>query len=332
MVKIAIAGGSSGVGQEIVASLAATKKHEILLLTRKYPDGTEPAQDGVTWFHADYKDTSQLASLLQGVHTVLSFVISSTSMTGGTPKSDEQKNLIDAAIQAGVKRFAPSEWLGWNLDPVPWYQYKKAMREYLKEVNKDKKVLEYCLFQPGIFTNYLAHPTQTSKHVQTMELNFDFTNRRAIVAEDSDSARITLTTIHDLAAVVTLAVEHQGEWPVVGGICGEEMTLGELLALGERIHGKFCCHERITGPFNVEKLPWNDLEAGILKASWRPEADHPAIPKDMTEAEKDFTAARFAMAIKAEIFAASDEWNKLLPDYRFTKVEEFVRSVVESKE
>lgn len=58
----------------------------------------------------------------------MSFVISSI----------EQRNLIDAAVKAGVKRFAPSEWLGWNLDPVPWYQYKKDIRQYLQDLNKDK--------------------------------------------------------------------------------------------------------------------------------------------------------------------------------------------------
>ncbi|KAI6354673.1 hypothetical protein MCOR25_008496 [Pyricularia grisea] len=322
MVKIAIAGGSSGVGQEIADALAATKKHEILLLTRQFPDGTEPAQDGVTWVHADYHDVSQLTSLLKGVHTVLSFVISATGMTGGTPKSDEQRNLVDASIQAGVKRFAPSEWLGWNLDPVPWYQYKKAMREYLKEVNKDKKVLEYCLFQPGIFTNYLVYPHQTSKHVKAFEMNLDFHNRRIIIAEGSENARLTMTTVRDLATVMTLAVEYEGEWPVVGGIRGEDITLGELLALGERIYG----------PFHVDKLDMKDLEAGILKTSWRPLPDHPSVPKDMTDAEKDFTVTRFAMAIKAEVFAASDEWNKLLPNYKFTKVKEFIRGVLDSQE
>ncbi|KAH8845010.1 hypothetical protein MCOR01_002266 [Pyricularia oryzae] len=285
MVKIAIAGGSSGVGQEIVEDLVAAKKHEILLLTRKFPDGTEPAQDGVTWVHADYGDVSQLASLLQGVHTVLSFVIPSINTTG---KSDEQKNLVDAAIRAGVKRFAPSEW---------------PMREYLEEVNKDARVLEYCLFQPGFFTNYLVHPRRTTKHLQTLELNLDFPNRRAIVAEGSENSHITLTTVRDLAAVMALAVEYPGEWPVVGGIRGEHMT----------------------------KLAWNDLEAGILKSSWRPEPDHPAVPKNMTEAEKDFVPARFAMNIKAEVLASSDEWNRLLPDYKFTKVEEFIRGIVGQK-
>jgi NmrA-like family len=39
------------------------------------------------------------------VHTVLSFIA-----TQDDPKGTIQRNLIDAAIQAKVKRFAPSEW------------------------------------------------------------------------------------------------------------------------------------------------------------------------------------------------------------------------------
>ena len=63
------------------------------------------ATNGVSWVKADYNDPKQLAQILQGVHTVLSFVI-----TMDDPASIAQKNLIDAAIEVGVKRFAPSEW------------------------------------------------------------------------------------------------------------------------------------------------------------------------------------------------------------------------------
>jgi hypothetical protein len=60
---------------------------------------------GVTWAKTDYSDKKLLTSILDGVHTVLSFV-------GGPqdPGSAIQKNLIDAAVTAGVKRVAPSQW------------------------------------------------------------------------------------------------------------------------------------------------------------------------------------------------------------------------------
>lgn len=53
----------------------------------------------------DYEDIAHLTQTLQGVHTLLCFI---------TPQSDPgncaQKNLIDAAVKAGVVRYAPSEW------------------------------------------------------------------------------------------------------------------------------------------------------------------------------------------------------------------------------
>lgn len=66
---------------------------------------------------ANYEDLKQLAQSSQGLHTVLSFIA-----TQEDPASTVQKNLIDAAVQAGVKRFAPSEWATWAVvihDVVP---------------------------------------------------------------------------------------------------------------------------------------------------------------------------------------------------------------------
>jgi nucleoside-diphosphate-sugar epimerase len=64
----------------------------------------------------------------------------------------------------------------------------------------------------------------------------DFQNRRAIVVDGHDST-MTLTTAQDLAAVVARAVEHEGEWPEVGGICGNKVTISQILEIGERVRG-----------------------------------------------------------------------------------------------
>jgi hypothetical protein len=53
----------------------------------------------------DYQNQTQLTHALKGVHTLFSFVAEQED-----PNSPIQKNLIKAAIEAGVKRFAPSEW------------------------------------------------------------------------------------------------------------------------------------------------------------------------------------------------------------------------------
>jgi hypothetical protein len=59
----------------------------------------------VSWIKTNYQEPKRLIEILKGVHTVLSFIV-----TQSDPGNVSQKNLIDASIQAGVKRFAPSEW------------------------------------------------------------------------------------------------------------------------------------------------------------------------------------------------------------------------------
>ena len=71
-----------------------------------------------------------------------------------------------------------------------------------------------------------------------MEVPFDYNGRRALLLEGGDDEKITLTTAQDLANVVAKAVEYEGEWPIVGGIRGTTMTVGELIALGEKLRGK----------------------------------------------------------------------------------------------
>ena len=60
----------------------------------------------MTWVKTDYGDVEALVTTLQGVHTVLSFVVAHLDVG-----NIAQKNVINAAIRAGVKRFAPSEWV-----------------------------------------------------------------------------------------------------------------------------------------------------------------------------------------------------------------------------
>jgi hypothetical protein len=74
----------------------------------------------------------------------------------------------------------------------------------------------------------------------------DFNKRRALTLDGGDDDRITLTTVQDLANVVALAVEYEGEWPVVGGMKGTEISIGELLALGEKVRGTF-----ILPPYDI---------------------------------------------------------------------------------
>lgn len=65
---------------------------------------------------------------------------------------------------------------------------------------------------------------------------FDFENRRAIVVDGHDFV-MTFTTVQDLAGVVAEAVDYDGEWPVIGGIRGNRVTVSQILKIGERVRG-----------------------------------------------------------------------------------------------
>lgn len=86
-----------------------------------------------------------------------------------------------------------------------------------------------------MFEEYFTHPYKSAKHLVAFELHIDFNKRRAITLEGGDDNRITLTTTRDLANVVARAVEYEGEWPLIGGIKGTDFTIGQLIALGEKI-------------------------------------------------------------------------------------------------
>ncbi|GAB1315617.1 2'-hydroxyisoflavone reductase [Madurella fahalii] len=311
MVKVALAGGSGDVGREITDALLAAGKHEILLLSRK--DGpVYETRPGVKWVKTNYDDPDQLAEVLRGIQTVLSFIDMASDK--GTLA---QKNLIDAAVCAGVKRFAPSEWAASSIHPsMPWYAAKGEIREYLAELNRDNKILEYTLFQPGLFVNYLTYPDKSSNHITPIDTPFDFANRRALIAEGGDEARISLITAEDLANVVARAVEYEGEWPVVGGIRGTDLTLGQLIALGEKVRGG--CG------FQVERLNPDDLKATTVKSSWMPEVRHHSVTPEDAKMLRPMFVAGILLGIAAGAFSVSDEWNRLLPDYKFNKAEDLL--------
>ena len=85
-----------------------------------------------------------------------------------------------------------------------------------------------------------------------MEIPFDFNKRRALVLDGGDDSRITLTTVQDLANVVARAIDFEDEWPVVSGIRGADMSIGQLIALGEKIRGA-CASLIDLGSADIER-------------------------------------------------------------------------------
>lgn len=100
MGKIAIAGGSAGIGRSIADVLESAETHEYIILTR--------CSSGSETRLIDYKDIKALATLLE--HEQVDTVISTLAINddqGG----QAQMNLIEAANRSAcTRRFLPSEF------------------------------------------------------------------------------------------------------------------------------------------------------------------------------------------------------------------------------
>lgn len=125
-----------------------------------------------------------------------------------------------------------------------------------------------------------------------------------LVAKGALDAKITMTSVLDLAKAVVAAVEFEGVWPVVGGVRGTTVSTRELVAVVERVKG---------GKVKVEEV---DVEGGaVVGASWLPRLDHPSFD-GMGEEEREKVAAGFWAAylksLEAEAWEAGGEWNEAL--------------------
>ena len=146
MVKFALV-GTGNLGTEVVHAILQQKQHSLIVLSRKpRPDLSSL---GITVSIIDYSKPESLVSALQGVHTVISIIF-----TFDPPSFlSSQLTLVRAAKEAGVKRFAPSEFAlakAANKD-IDLYHPKEEIWKAVQESG-----MQYTAFHPGIYMNYLA--------------------------------------------------------------------------------------------------------------------------------------------------------------------------------
>ena len=109
------------VAQEVIDRILAKGSHEIVVLsrqvwnlllaerkillnTKQIPQNTD--NGNTKWIQVDYESKTSLKKAFSDIDTVLSFL----AIPDPSSMIRLQKNMIDAAIEAGVRRFSPSEW------------------------------------------------------------------------------------------------------------------------------------------------------------------------------------------------------------------------------
>lgn len=304
------------VATEILRAPIASGAHEITIFTRSPLQTPTP---GVAYKVVDYTSRAALTTALTGFDVCLSFLVVhlDTACT-------IQKNLIHASIAAGVKRFAPSEWGIKNGSSVPPYENKDLIAAYLGDLERKGELggMQYCLFQPSIFMDYFAHPTPLSPGLITWPFFIDFERRRAMVLDDGNQP-IVLTAIADISGMLDRALASEAAWPAIGGMQGARTSINELLSLGKKLRG---------GEWSVEYLKGEDIERGVLTASWVPIMSHPVIPQEDREAFSKEFVIMFLKGILRGSWNVSREWNEREPNFKFTGLEEYLGKAWEGKE
>ncbi|KAF4439399.1 SDR family [Fusarium acutatum] len=250
MGKVAVAGGSSGLGRTMVDALEAAKTHDYIVLSRK---ATGPKTRAV-----DYSDVDYLTSLLESeqVNTVISMLPIDNDESG-----QAQMNLIEAADRSKcTKRFLPSEfgmvYTKDNIAHVPSFQWKLKAVEALEQTN-----LEFSLVSIGLFLDYWAAP-RLPTHIRAANIIIDPENNAAVIPGDGNTP-VVFTHSTDAAkyAVTLLGLSN---WKRRYAIVTNRMTLNEAVKLAEEVKGvKFDVKY-----FSVEQMRKgeNDLTPSMKKA------------------------------------------------------------------
>jgi hypothetical protein len=191
----------------------------------------------------DYEDHSSLVSALKDVHTVISVI-----KVPGPEWLTYQTNLLHAAKEAGVKRFAPSEFENGPLadGKVDLLGLKPPMWEECL-----KSGLECARFSGGMFMNYLGigkdfgsdkeREQEVMQNFVDIPVIWDIAGGVAEVPVKSDGTTpaITLTNIRDIGIFVAAACTlPEGEWKSSMEMVGETINIDEVTHLIEEVAGK----------------------------------------------------------------------------------------------
>ncbi|KAL4875138.1 hypothetical protein BJY04DRAFT_211540 [Aspergillus karnatakaensis] len=178
--NIAFIGASGAIGRILLAALVDAGSFNITAITRASNKATFP--EGVTVRKSDLSH-ADLVAILNGHDTVVSAV-------GATGFAD-QKKFIDAAIEAGVSRFLPSEWSADTqneavLALLPLFRQKKDVLEYLQ--SKQSASFSWTgvacagLFDWGIANGFFGYDIATKSATiwDTGDKKFTLTNQKQL--------------------------------------------------------------------------------------------------------------------------------------------------------
>ncbi|RFU79992.1 nmra-like family [Trichoderma arundinaceum] len=306
MVKVAVAGGTGGLGRTIIDVLEASSEHDYIILSRESKENS-PQQNVV---YADYSNVDSLTQLLDKheIHTIISVLLIKTP-----EQRDAQLNLIRAAEKSSsVKRFTPSEFGPPRKDGGgdPTSELKSSAIAELESSG-----LEFTLFSHGLFMDYYGLP-RIKSYMTHWVFAIDIKNKVAGIP-GLGTGQAVYTYSGDVAkfVVATLGLP-AGSWKRQSVMIGERRSLNEVLRIAESIRGKFSVH--------YDSM--EDLKSGKITELAPQVAAYELSSKD--EFQKRFAHFGIAMEAGAFDFQVPDDGvllNQVFPDINPKTVEDVIR-------
>ncbi|KAI4190107.1 MAG: hypothetical protein LQ346_004992 [Caloplaca aetnensis] len=310
MIRVAVAGGTGGLGRTLVDELARGDEHTVFVLSRN-PKLPFEAPANVHCLAAPYDSVDGLVNLLETneIHTVISTLSPPSPAVQTT-----ERNLIKAAAKSStVKRFMPSEWgIDYSIDderlPISW---KAIKQQSIAELEKYPD-LEYTMVLNGYFLDYFGMP-----HCQSYmfpEVPFiDIPAAKAAIPGSGDD-KVTFTYTKDVAKFVRKLVESTSKWPRHSLIAGDVVTLNEVLEAAQQARGI---------KFDVVHDSLEDLRRGKISELPAYLAIYETFPKEFLLS----MMAGFGVAMVTGVFVFEGELlNEKYPEVQTTKMRDFIKT------
>ncbi|WP_233967646.1 SDR family oxidoreductase [Pectobacterium polaris] len=252
---IAITGASGQLGRLVIAQLLEkVPASDIVALVRDVNKVADLSAKGVQVKAADYNQPEALASALQGVDKVL---LISSSEVG--QRAVQHRNVIDAAVKAGVKLVAYTSLLHADKSPLALAAEHQQTEALLKASG-----LPHVLLRNGWYTeNYAASIPAALEH--------------GVFIGSAGEGKIASATREDFAAAAVAVLTQDGQAGKVYELAGDEpYTLAELAAEISKQSGK-----------NIGYQNLSEAEfAGVLVSAGLPEGFAQIIADSDTGASK----------------------------------------------
>ena len=237
MVLVAVAGGTSPtLGKSVVTAILEARKHDVVILGRNTPEAPT-SKYGATVRSVDYNSVQSLSKALEGVHTLISVA----KLRGEEPMLSFNRSLLQASKEAGVKRFAPSEF-----DIGPLAQAKVDFLRPKLQIWKlcESSGLQCAKFSLGMFMTYLGPDGSSANHSNALaglldnKLMLDYINidkgyALVPVNDKGKPARISMCNIADVGKFIAAALDLD-KWEAELGFVGSTATMEEIAEAARR--------------------------------------------------------------------------------------------------